>query len=146
MFRGLPARVRLMVTHVITPNYSLGAVAVCLDDADRALLVRSRHQRAWSLPGGLLKRREAPSDGVLRELREELGVSVGPSHLAARPQVVVDPRARQATVVFAVSLPRSPTADGVEVVELGWFAADALPPALLRGTRESLALYDFFDR
>ena len=35
--------------------------------------------------------------------------------------------------------------DGVEVLELGWFAADRLPPALLRGTRESLALYDFLD-
>jgi len=146
LFRGLPVAVRLMLTHAISPAYCVGAVAVCVDSEHRVLLVHSRHQNAWSLPGGLLKRRETPSAALTRELREELGVAVDVADLDAAARVLVDPRSRQVTVVFGLTLPATPVADGVEVVEVGWFAAPDLPAALLRGTRESLDLLAPFDR
>lgn len=146
VFRWLPPVVRRQLTHAITPTYCVGAVAVCLDPAGRVLLVRSRHHRAWSLPGGLLKRGETPSAAIVRELGEELGAAVAEAALGDRPRVVVDPAMRQVTVVYRLTLDREPVGDGIEVVEVGWFSLAALPSALLRGTRESLRLCDVLDR
>lgn len=146
VFRRLPSVVRRQLTHVVAPSYSVGAVAICVDAGGRVLLVRSRQHEAWSLPGGLLKRHESPAAGVTRELAEELGAAVDEAGLSATPHVVVDPVARQVTVIFRLTLDREPVRDGVEVVELGWFACSALPAALLRGTRESLRSFDLLDR
>lgn len=134
------------MTHLVAPTYAVGAVAVCVDAEGRVLLVRSRQHRAWSLPGGLLKRRESPAAGLARELEEELGVVVGEAELDHNPRVVVDPTARQVTVVYRLTLHRTPVRDGVEVMEVCWFHSSELPGALLRGTRESLRFFDLIDR
>jgi len=146
LFRRLPSTVRRQVTHRVAPTYSVGAVAVCEDAEGRVLLVRSRQQRAWSLPGGLLKRHEAPAAAVARELAEELGVVADEEELGQTPRVVVDPDARQVTVVYRLTLRHAPVRDGVEVVEVGWFHCSTLPSALLRGTRESIGFFSSLDR
>jgi ADP-ribose pyrophosphatase YjhB (NUDIX family) len=61
-----------------TPRVYVGAYALCVKD-DRLLLVRLAPHVSdaghWTLPGGGLDWGEAPSDGVLRELFEETGLS-----------------------------------------------------------------------
>jgi len=50
---------------------------VCLDSDGRVLLVKgSRGYTAgrWTLPGGFLRFGETPTDGLIREVREEIGV------------------------------------------------------------------------
>jgi ADP-ribose pyrophosphatase YjhB (NUDIX family) len=59
-----------------TPLVGVGAVVV---DHDRVLLVRRGHEPLkgqWSLPGGLLEVGEALTAGVVREVREETGLTV----------------------------------------------------------------------
>src|SRR5207247_1546798 len=62
------------------------AVAIAGDDGGGAcfLLTRraaslKRHAAQWALPGGRLDAGETPADGALRELHEEVGLSVAPS-------------------------------------------------------------------
>lgn len=62
------------------------AIAVAGDDAGKAcfLLTRRaanlrRHAAQWALPGGRLDADEAPADGALRELEEEVGLKAAPS-------------------------------------------------------------------
>ena len=51
-----------------------GVHAVPLTAAGAVVLVRLTYARGWSLPGGGRKRGEAQVDGMLRELREEIGL------------------------------------------------------------------------
>ncbi len=48
-----------------------------LRDADgRILLCRLTYKPEWDLPGGVVEVGEAPADGLVRELQEELGITV----------------------------------------------------------------------
>ena len=51
-----------------------GAHALPITPEGRLVLVRLTYASGWRLPGGGLKRGEAPEAGVLRELREEIGM------------------------------------------------------------------------
>jgi 8-oxo-dGTP diphosphatase len=62
-------------------------VAVALIDADSRVLIAERpdgKQLAglWEFPGGKIEPGERPEDGLIRELAEELGITVEPACLA----------------------------------------------------------------
>jgi 8-oxo-dGTP pyrophosphatase MutT (NUDIX family) len=129
VFRRLPRRVRRWAVRVINPTFSVGA-AVLIERSDgRVLLVRHSYRRRWGTPGGLLNRGETPEVAARREVGEEIGLHVT---LLGEPVVVVDPDPRRVDVIYRArpeagtdpdtARPRSP-----EIVEVGWFAADAMP-------------------
>lgn len=142
VFRRLPVVLRRLVTRAVAPAYTVGVVAVCLDAEDRVLLLRSRHQRGWGLPGGLLQRGEQPTAALVREMAEEVGVAMAPGDLSTCG-AAVDPDSRQVTIVYRATLPDDAVADGVEVVEVGWFSRTEVPAGVVRGTRDSLHLAGF---
>jgi 8-oxo-dGTP diphosphatase len=57
LFRRLPASLRRAVIHLLTPSYTVGAVAVLRRTDGRVAFVDQRHSPGWALPGGLLARR-----------------------------------------------------------------------------------------
>ncbi|MEM9952022.1 MAG: NUDIX hydrolase [Chloroflexota bacterium] len=63
---------------VFQPKYSVGAAGVVINDAQHVLLVEHvfHPKFPWGLPGGWTDANEAPEKTVVRELREELGLSV----------------------------------------------------------------------
>ena len=68
------------------PDLRHAGVAVCVteDDGRWCLLVTRRaaglraHAGQWALPGGRIEPGESAVDGALRELREEVGLDLGP--------------------------------------------------------------------
>ena len=62
------------------PRHPLvGVGALIHDEGGRVLLIRRKfepNKGRWSLPGGLLETGESLEEGVLREVREELGIGV----------------------------------------------------------------------
>jgi 8-oxo-dGTP diphosphatase len=128
LYQRLPRWQRRSVVRLITPHYSVGAMAI-IERADGALLlVRHSYRRRWGVPGGLLKRHEDPRTAVCREVREEVGIEV---ELVSEPAVVVDAephrvdlvfRARPAHVDIVAARPLSP-----EIVAAEWFAPESLP-------------------
>jgi 8-oxo-dGTP pyrophosphatase MutT (NUDIX family) len=59
---------------VLRPR-NFGAHAVALTPANRIVLVKLRYAEGWRLPGGRRRRGEAPEVAILRELREEIGMT-----------------------------------------------------------------------
>lgn len=76
-----------VVARVMAPRQPVGAVGVVFDEEGRVLLVEHvfRTDFPWGLPGGWVERGEDPGQTVMREIREELGLSVdvGPLVLSA---------------------------------------------------------------
>jgi len=63
---------------------TFGAHALALTPEGKAILVRLRYAPGWRLPGGGRAEDEDPRDAVLRELREEIGMTAhGEVQLAA---------------------------------------------------------------
>lgn len=147
IYGWMPPKVRQRFVRAVKPAYTVGTMAVVTRADGAVLLVRHSYLSNWSLPGGLLNRRELIEVGTARETREEVGVAIS---LIGEPAVVVDPYKQVVRVIF-----RAVLADGVapsdarpasaEIVEVGWFApneiagiskesADALD-ALIRAER-----------
>jgi 8-oxo-dGTP pyrophosphatase MutT (NUDIX family) len=84
---GVAARVSAFPRIAVDrPDLKHAAVAVCVvcSDGVPALLITRRaarmrnHPGQWALPGGRLDAGETPAEGALRELEEEVGLSLPP--------------------------------------------------------------------
>jgi ADP-ribose pyrophosphatase YjhB (NUDIX family) len=111
----------------------LSGVKCVLTDGNEVLLVRHTYgPRAWDLPGGAIKRGEAPVTAARREMTEELGVSIDDWRALGTVTVVVDHR-RDLVHCFQAQAPeRDLTIDRGELAAAGWFARDGLPTDLGR--------------
>lgn len=111
---------------VAQPRVS-GCRILAFDEEGRVLLVRHSYGSGnWMAPGGGLKRGEDPLLTGSRELREETGCSLDGVWQVAR---VEEPLRGATNVVHVIAghAIGAPAADGREVIEAAFFAADALP-------------------
>ena len=146
-FYRMPGSVRRRLVRVLVRKYLVGAVTLVYDsltpEPGRLLLLRQPPGRLWSLPAGLLKRREHPAVGAARELAEESGISVHPERLEpAVPNAIVHAEG-WVDMVYTTRVPANDTAlsvDGAEVLEAAWFPLNDLPP-LTRSTTTLLGYY-----
>jgi 8-oxo-dGTP pyrophosphatase MutT (NUDIX family) len=58
------------------PTKRIIAQGLLRDGAGRVLLCRLTYKPEWDLPGGVVEVGESPADGLVRELQEELGITV----------------------------------------------------------------------
>jgi 8-oxo-dGTP pyrophosphatase MutT (NUDIX family) len=116
-----------------------GVQAIPLTAAGRVILVKHRYTRGWHLPGGGYKRNEDAHAAILRELKEELGLT---SHGEVRQLgcFTYHPDYRRSTVTLllvrdVVYCPRW----SLEIEEVGEFDRERLPPGTTNVARERLA-------
>lgn len=118
---------------------ALGAHGLVLDGRGRVLLARHTYYDGWALPGGGVRRNEPPASGLLRELKEEVGLV-----RCAEPELfgVYTRRLGWATNVIALYRVADAVVDfrpNLEVREI-MFADPAAPPAgTIEGARRRLA-------
>jgi 8-oxo-dGTP diphosphatase len=114
----------------------LAAHAVIQDTEGRVLLLRSRYADRWALPGGGVDRRENLDATVMRECREELGVtvSVGPMtgmYYHTDMSVYV--------AIFRCTIPSGTIRLSHEHSELRWSPAAELPLRIRQVVDDALA-------
>jgi 8-oxo-dGTP diphosphatase len=117
----LPRRVRLALLRTIAPTHTVGALCL-LDHSGRLLMLRQHHRHGWTLPGGLIDRGEDAVQAVVREMREETGLSI---EVGLPVGVVVDPRARRVDVLFHVPVDREvPVVPSSEATRAEWLTPE----------------------
>ena len=124
----------LRATIFSRPTPFSGGDAAVIDDEGRILLIRRADNQMWAMPGGALEVGETPAEGVVREALEETGVPCEPVALVG----VFDSRlcgslTRHHLYIFVFLCrpldggERGNGSHAHEVLDVQWFAEDALP-------------------
>ncbi len=58
------------------PRKPMSAAVLFLDEHGKVLLVKPNYRQDWGLPGGVVEQYESPLDGAVREVKEELGLTI----------------------------------------------------------------------
>lgn len=126
VYRRLPRPLKIRAVRFATPNFTVGALALITDDGGRLLLVRPTYRQGWLPPGGFLQRRETPVEALVREVEEELGLTMT---FAEPHRVFFDVRRQGVTFVSVGVLPAgaTPTLRSPELADVAWFRLDDLP-------------------
>ncbi len=99
---------------------------------ERLLLVQTSYRHGLGLPGGGLERGETARQAAVRELAEELGLTVSPQELLDPWQITeTSARGKNTVTIFALRMAEEPAIrlDGLELVASQWLTT---PEALGR--------------
>jgi len=107
------------------PKFTAGAVGVVFNDQRQVLLVEHVfHPYApWGLPGGWTDRNENPSQTVIRELREELTLTVEASVLL----LVETDFGNHLDFAYLCEVKSAVGQLSSELLDYGWYDTNALP-------------------
>jgi len=110
---------------------TFGAHALALTPEGKIILVRLRYAPGWRLPGGGRDESEDPRDAVLRELREEIGMTGhGEVRLACELEEATDFKRDLASLLVVRDVRYQPRRWSWEVERIMEAAPDALPADL----------------
>ena len=110
---------------------AFGAHALALTPEGRIIFVKLRYAPGWRLPGGGRGADEDPRDAVLRELREEIGMTThGEVRLACELDETTDFKRDLASLLVVRDVRYSPPRWSWEVEAIVETSPDDLPPGL----------------
>lgn len=120
------------------------ARVVIFNDQRQVLFIHEVASNRWSLPGGGIEKDETPLEAVVREVKEETGLTIDASKfqllgVLRKPDVQIDYVAH----IFTVTVHGADTAwrfNGREVLAIEWFDLDNLPVKISRVTEAVLRL------
>ncbi len=119
---------------------TLGAQGIVVDAASNVLLIRHTYHPGWHFPGGGIEHGETVEDALVREVFEETGAKVtGPPELVGIYSHF-DVFPGDHIVLFLVRHWQRDIVPGAntEIAETRFFALDALPEDLSKGTARRL--------
>ena len=107
---------------------TFGAHAIALTPERNLVLVKLRYAPGWRVPGGGRRKGEYAQAAVIRELREEIGMTAyGRIRLACELEEGVDFKRDVAALLIVEDVRYAPHRWSLEVEQVAEFALDGLP-------------------
>ena len=121
---------------------TLGARAIIINNDNKVLLVKHTYQPHWYIPGGGVKKGESTKAAILRELKEEIGLSTSdePTLFGIYHHVYLKVNDYPVVYVIKNFTLLEPTYSP-EIEDTGWFDYTALPDMTSPGTKRRLCEY-----
>jgi len=108
--------------------FKIGVFAIILDRQKRVLLCHRRDFDLWNLPGGGLEQSETPWEGVIREVKEEVGLDVEVQRLAG---IYSKPDQDEVVFSFICTIIGGEITLTEEADEINYFSFSDFPPNTL---------------
>jgi mutator protein MutT len=127
----------------------VGVGAIIVGDDGRVFLAK-RGTRAgnerdlWEFPGGAVEFGETLRDAILREIREEYGITIAVVELlTVTDHILPEERQHWVSPSFVCRIiSGTPTImEPDKCAEIGWFSLDAMPAGLTKVTAHDLEVY-----
>ncbi|MGH7005866.1 MAG: NUDIX domain-containing protein [Alphaproteobacteria bacterium] len=125
----------------ITKPITFGVRAVVEGPDGRVLLVKHTYDKYWYLPGGAIKRGEAPEAALVREVREELGIDALAIERKLGTYSSRREGKRDTIAVFVARAAAVGRLQRLEIAAADWFEPRALPPDTSPATGRRVAEY-----
>lgn len=114
------------------PNYFYLSAAMIIDGNDRLLLVRKRNTVKFMLPGGKIDQGESAIEALVRELQEEIDLTIQESDAIFIQEYEAaaanEPDYRIQSQLFQVMLPTNTIIEPqAEIEEIVWLEPDHIP-------------------
>ncbi|GGQ64565.1 NUDIX domain-containing protein [Kitasatospora griseola] len=117
-------------------KFMVGVTGIVRDDEGRVLLLKHRlwpEGRQWGLPSGYANKGESFEETVVREVREETGLTVKVGELAYLKSGF---KLRLEVAYEALLVGGRIEVESFEILEARWFSPDDLPEGLQESHRE----------
>jgi ADP-ribose pyrophosphatase YjhB (NUDIX family) len=127
VWKRMPKMARRWITRRVEATFTVSAAGIVLNEAGEVLLLNHllRPASGWGLPGGFVNAGEQAEDALRREIREETGIDLRGVEL-----VRIRTLGRHVEVIFRAVAVGEPRVQSREIIELGWFKIDEMPPEM----------------
>lgn len=124
-FLRLPKLWQLQIMRLFQDQFLVGVTGVIFNKKEEVLLFQYSYRNfLWGLPGGYLKSREHPKEGLEREVEEESGLTVSAD---ARYKIRTDRETARLDIVYVGTFIGGTFQSSQEVTDAKFFRFDALP-------------------
>jgi 8-oxo-dGTP diphosphatase len=121
----LPKNLQLIIMRLFQDQFLIGVTGVIFNEKNEVLLFKhSYRQTQWSLPGGYIKTKEHPREGLEREILEESGFIVS---VDKELFVKTDRESARLDISLSGIYIGGEFKPSAEVTEFGFFSFENLP-------------------
>lgn len=116
-----------MITRRTQAKFTISAAGIITNKNGEVLLLNHilRPNSGWGVPGGFMNYNEQPEAAFRREIREETGIEMEDVRLY-RCRAGVS----HIEIIFTAKGIGDPEVKSREIIELGWYDIDAMPPEM----------------
>ncbi len=121
----LPKNFQLLIMRLLQDQFLIGVTGIFFNHQQEILIFKhSYRQVVWSLPGGYLKAREHPTEGLEREVKEESGLIVSADE---RLKTRTDRESARLDICYVGKFIGGEFSPSSEVIDYGFFSFENLP-------------------
>jgi len=122
----LPYNLQLFFMRRVNDQFLVGATGIFFNDNQEVLLFKHTYRSSgkWRLPGGYIKGKEHPKEGLEREIKEESGLVVSADE---RLKIRTDRESARLDITYVGKFIGGEFAPSKEVSDASFFTFDKLP-------------------